>query len=519
MKNIKGFKLVYLTFVMICLLLSVLFLIYVRFVVKEYDSAQPERIAELYISHLEIMADDGSLSSQLGIEKLCYNQYEDNNAEEISAAYTEKVSNSKLGYQFAASESGELLKVYDILADDKSIGKLTLAGENSRTSLFFFSMADWSVKSFEPLVSDTVYNLSLYLPDGVELYVNGKSPYLSDCDSSGDIPVYHINGLLYQPDIRYLRSDGSEISYTSENNVIKPAVYNYQMTIPQGIQVQVNGSKLNGTLSQSGQLTYSIREMTKPDVVLTDGCGGRIEYNGGDISFYPHKVVVPEGYSLSVNGADADSFCTASSMAHPDAAALMERANVQLPDLKTYDFAVLDSDAQAVISDEAGNESVYSLTDKPLEITSLSGSDTIPDDIASQVDVMEIAKTWSRFMTDDLTGERHGLATVQQYLVKDSDYYRYAYEWATGVDISFTSAHTIDSFTNESITNFYQYNDRCFSCEVYFEKNMSLTYDGRFAGARTDVFHSIMYFIYVDDTPDNGADDPHWAIAVMHDVL
>ena len=58
-----------------------------------------------------------------------------------------------------------------------------------------------------------------------------------------------------------------------------------------------------------------------------------------------------------------------------------------------------------------------------------------------------------------------------------------------------------------------------FSCEVYFEKNMSLTYDGRFAGARTDVFHSIMYFIYVDDTPDNGADDPHWAIAVMHDVL
>ena len=122
-------------------------------------------------------------------------------------------------------------------------------------------------------------------------------------------------------------------------------------------------------------------------------------------------------------------------------------------------------------------------------------------------------------MTDDLNGELHGLYTVYDFLIKDSDYYRYAYEWATGIDITFTSTHTIDSFTNERVTNFNQYNENCFSCEVYFEKNMSLYRGSTYVGARTDVFHSIMYFLYIDDTPDNGIDDPHWAIAVMHDVL
>lgn len=125
-------------------------------------------------------------------------------------------------------------------------------------------------------------------------------------------------------------------------------------------------------------------------------------------------------------------------------------------------------------------------------------------------------------MTDDLEGARHGFDTIAAYLIRDSSYYRYAYQWATGVDISFTSVHTITGFTNKRLSNFIAYSDTCFSCDIYFEKNMRL-YDsggqGLFAGNRTDVFNSTVYFVYCDDTPNNGQDDPHWAIALMHDIL
>lgn len=113
----------------------------------------------------------------------------------------------------------------------------------------------------------------------------------------------------------------------------------------------------------------------------------------------------------------------------------------------------------------------------------------------------------------------HGLDIVQKYFIKNSDYYNHAYEWATGDDIDFTSIHTITGFANEQISDFSRYSENCFSCKVYFEKNMNLYFEQKYAGRRTDIFNSIMYFVYIDDTPDNGINDPHWAIAVMYDVI
>lgn len=518
MKKLSRFKLSYFIFLAVCILLSAVFLIYVGCVVKEFDSAQPERLVEQKIEWLSARAADNTLAAELDFEHLCTNRYENNSVEEYSKSYTDKIKGAELTYEYAASQSSELSKTYNILADGKPVGTVSLSGDNCRNKLFFFSMADWSVDSFDPLLSDTVYNLLVYNPEGTEVFINGWNPAPGELDAESEIPAYSIKGLLREPVIEYKLTDGSTIPYTIEKNVIKPVLYSYQFNAPSGITVILNGKKLSGEPASDGQARYSIREMTKPDVTFTDVLGNSRAYTGeDDPEFFACNVVIPENYRLSVNGIEADALCEAVSSPNPDAEYLLDKAGVKLPDQKTYALSLLEPGAKAVITDENGNQKEYSISQQRVEISSLV--DEIPENIASQIDVMETAKNWSRFMTDDLPGGTHGLYTVYEFLIKDSDYYRYAYEWATSIDITFTSTHTIDSFTGERITNFTQYNENCFSCEVYFEKNMTLYRGSAYVGERTDVFNSIMYFVYIDDTPDNGIDDPHWAIAVMHDVL
>lgn len=531
MKKLSKFKKAYLIFTALCIAASAGFLIYVLCVVKDFDKSQPEHIVQQKTEWLSAIAADGTLTSELDFETLCVNRYENNNAEEYSAAYISKITGNELRYELSTAESTDLSRSYNIFADKQIIGKLSLTATNSRSRLFFFNTADWHEESFTPMPAATVYNLQVYQPDGSEVYINSKQPSPDELDSTSEIPCYSIKGLLNQPTIEYKDSDGKPLEFTCENNVAKPAVFNSTFSVPNGITVSVNGAEIQGRPLSDNETEYNVREMTKPVITFTDRMGGKTEYNSEELpQFLNCTVTVPEAFSLKINGKNADEFFTAVSAPHPDKELLAKYADVALPQQKAYSIALVEPTATAVISDNSGNSKEYTLSGGKIEVASL-GSDEIPERISSQLDVMETAKNWSRFMTDDLIAKdamgntlggnqakQHGLEIVQQYFIKDSDYYNYAYQWATGVDITFTSVHTIDSFSEERISNFMQYNENCFSCEVYFKKNMTLFYDGKYVGKRTDVFNSILYFVYVDDTPDNGKDDPSWKIAVMHDV-
>lgn len=519
MKKRSRFLPAYLIFLTVCIALSAAFLVYVHCVVKEYDNAQPERVVEQQLQRLKTMSQDGSLSKQLGFDELCTNRYERNDPDAYAQSYAKKL-NGELTYEFVAAQSSDMKKAYSVLADGVPVGRLTLSGTNSRTSLFFFSMADWSIDSYEPYFADTVYNLMVYRPDGMKVLINGTEPSEEERDAASEIPLYSVKGLLNEPRIEYHGEGGEIVPYTTQDNTVMPILYSYPLRLPAGIGVEINGKPAAGIPTEDGQLVYTVCEMEPPKVSISDVYGKRYTYLGEfEADFYTYTVTVPEDHTVTINGINAEELGTVKYMEHADAQVLLEKAGVQLVNTKSCTFTLLTKAAAVEVTDSSGAMTSYALSEPSLVIGTEVGSETVPEDIAAQLDVLEIAKTWSRFMTDDLEGDTHGLAQVQQYFIKDSDYYRYAEEWATGPDIKFTSLHTIDSFTNESVTDFIRYGEDCFSCEVYFEKNMSLLFEDRFAGYRTDIFHSIMYFLYIDDTPDNGIDDPHWAIAVMHDVL
>lgn len=519
--KLSRFEKAYIIFVSVCVALSVIFLVYVGIVVTDYDKAQPERTVEKQIQWLSDIAADGSLSEELDFKALCVNRFEENDADALLKSYSRKLATGALTYEFRAAESSDLKKVYSVLADDKLVGKLTLSGENTRTSLFFFTMADWTVEEFTPFPVETIYNLEIYCPEEVSVSINGIQPSEKELVGGTDVPLYRLSGLLTEPEIAYTRKDGTELNYTTDGNAVKPAVYEYSFRLPNDITVNLNDTVISGKHEADSTL-YTIREMTRPEVLLIDKCGTIVRYDGStpaDELYTRHSVVVPQDFSVKVDGTPADDITPAWNSAHPDAEAVMAQSGVQLPDMKTYEFALLTKDAVAEVTDNMGAVTTHSLANGGVWLNGSVGSNEIPDYIATEIDVMEAAKCWSKFMTDDLEGPTHGLDEVRKYLLRTSAYYDYAEEWATGIDISFTSAHSLDGFANEHITNVTVYSDTCFSCNIYFEKNMTLLYDGRYAGSRTDTFNSIVYFVYADDTPDNGLDDPHWAIAVMHDVI
>lgn len=110
-------------------------------------------------------------------------------------------------------------------------------------------------------------------------------------------------------------------------------------------------------------------------------------------------------------------------------------------------------------------------------------------------DILALAKKWSLFLSKDLTGARYGLYQLTPNLQEGTAIYKRAYNWATGIDITFTSQHTLEkeTFTNPKLSNFTIYNPNAFSVEVYLEKNM------RVSGKKIkDVLHEMFYFLYED---------------------
>lgn len=111
-------------------------------------------------------------------------------------------------------------------------------------------------------------------------------------------------------------------------------------------------------------------------------------------------------------------------------------------------------------------------------------------------DPLTFAKNWSLFLTADLPGERYGLYTLTPNLVEGTALYKRAYSWATNVDITFTSMHTLDkeTFTNVKMNGFTVYNENAFSVDIYLEKNMTLVNGEK----RVDTLNVTFYYAYID---------------------
>ncbi len=177
--------------------------------------------------------------------------------------------------------------------------------------------------------------------------------------------------------------------------------------------------------------------------------------------------------------------------------------NESMPKLVKYEINGLMNEANLKVENFLGKEVklkeskyIYTLDNLSVDTNDYEEAKTYID---GDIDVWNVAHTWSLFLTRDLTGAHYGLNTVREFLILGTNMDKMAYDWSHSIDITFTSRHTLKNpiWTNEKLTNFKIYSKDAFSCEVYTEKNMILTKTGE---DRVDVMHDYLYFIKENGT-------------------
>ncbi len=228
---------------------------------------------------------------------------------------------------------------------------------------------------------------------------------------------------------------------------------------------------------------------------------------GRDLQDY--AIRIPDNYSATVNDIPLSAeYLTGERVENPEFANVS--AYVQMPANVEYALSGLLEKPEIKIFNAQGGEAAFAWDEETN--VAMAEQEPVPMPENYYQEALLMAQAWENFLTGDLPGERHGLAAIRRYLLQDSYYWKMADDYAKSEDITFISAHTMGNppYSNVKISNYIPYGENCYSCHIYFEKNMILKSGSR----RVDTIDSTFYFVKYDDS-DDGTDNPHWAIADM----
>lgn len=503
-------KLVYLIYVLLLAALVTAAVLYVRSLLQEYEASQPELLAQNAVAQL---ADSASSAddfwAQYALPAVEPGPFEQNadvpdaflalfHADDLTVA-RQNVSLPEDELLYLASHNGTPLAEIKLKAAGPAVTKLAV-----------LTLREWTVASVTPIVEPRDYTLTL--PNSFAVKVNGVALTDEYGTPNGERQTdYTVPSLYLTPEFTITDPEGSTAEYTLKNGRVLVDFFDYSLTLPAALSVEVNGQPAEGTSAEGDLTHYDITTLTRPEVCIRDDYGNTVNYEGGRELPLTYTTITADGrHTVQVNGATVPEH-RISTRANPEYAQFADFVQ-DLPGICEYTIAVLQDDAGISVTDEQGNpiplEEGKSSHDLTGQVTRL---DTVPEEVAAQVDVLQIAQNWSMFMTDDLP-----FAQLKEDLIADSYQYEVAVKYATGVDIKYTSKHTLanPAFTENSVTNFTWITGDCFSVDISFVKHMRLYYGAMVDDPMNDRF----YFVYCDDT-DNGVNDPAWKLAGMKEIV
>lgn len=294
-----------------------------------------------------------------------------------------------------------------------------------------------------------------------------------------------------------------------------PVTFTYDLTLPASMTVIMNNEVMTGTDADGdGRMSYYLAQpLEEPTVVVRDSIGAEVRYDGiTKLDITEYVVQIPSNYRItSADGSYTVSPETAQTEAIDDYKYVSQYT--AMPETATYRLGILDPEltkaaSEFVIIDNLGNKVDYALDSHTVKLEGQASLEDIPADVYSKDDVLAHARKWSLFMTADIGGAKHGFGQVEAFLLPDSYLMEVANQWATGVDITFTSVHTLDNppFSEESVTGYVKYSDICFSVDVKLTKIMHLN-----SGADvTDTMNCRFYYIQKDGV---------WYVADIQEII
>lgn len=288
--------------------------------------------------------------------------------------------------------------------------------------------------------------------------------------------------------------------------------YEFQLTAPASVIVKSNGQVLQGTVTD-GTAAYDERSPDPLNVEICDILGNSVPYDQKNLpTFTDYKVTIPMNYTIcGVEPVPKE----AASLEPIEGLKYVKEYCPDVPDAATYILRLLSDEPNFKILDSSGSEVDFTVEDRVVTIAQeFAGQDSLS--LSVDFDPLEVAKLWSLFMTQDLTGANNGYGQLSPYLIKGSYLQDVAWQWATGIDITFTSSHTLKDppFQVEKVSNYVVYSENCFSCDIRLEKKMVLTKTGEEVD---DVINSTFYFVKYNGT-DNGTSGPHWVLVDYREI-
>jgi hypothetical protein len=195
---------------------------------------------------------------------------------------------------------------------------------------------------------------------------------------------------------------------------------------------------------------------------------------------YTVSANLPEDYKLFINNKEVKE-----SVETDDKTLALFAQFTDIKKFKNYEIKGLIQKPKVVVKD-ADNKTVKTITkDNVITVENnyfkTDNNEEAQSKLVESFDVLSFAEKYSLFLTNDLSGYSHGFGTLSQYVIEGTDMYKIMYDWAHGIDITFTSRHTLKNptFTNEKLSNFVIYSDKAFSVDVTLEKNMTVKGEDR----------------------------------------
>ena len=503
-----SFNLIYLIYVLLLAALVTAAVLYVRALLFDYEASQPEVQVQAALSQLISDADDAEdFWVKYALPEVTAGSFEQNC--DIQAEYCSLFKDAALTVSQTGSAEDEL--VYTVERDGLALARIKLkAAGPAVTKLAVLSLREWVLESVTPIVETHDYTLTV--PNSFDVQVNDTVLTTAHGIPNGERQTeYTVTGLYLTPEFTITDPEGTKAEYTLKNGRVMVEFFDYSLTLPAALTVEVNGQPADGTSAGDGLVHYDIATLTKPTVCIRDDYGNTVNYEGGDE--LPLTYVTITADSRCTVRANGDSIPEHRVVTHIDPEySQFSDFVADLPTICDYTIVVLQENAEISVIDGAGNSIPLDKSKTSHDLTGcVARLDSVPDAVTAQVDVLQVAQMWSMFLTDDLPFEE-----LEPHLIAGSYQHNVAVKYATGVDIKYTSKHTLadPAFTENSVTNFTWITEDCFSVDISFVKHMRLYYGAMVDDPMNDRF----YFVRCDDT-DNGVDDPAWKLASMKEVV
>lgn len=509
MKKKITFKRVYLIYLAIVVIALVAAIIYVNVLLHRYEDLRPEVKVEEAMAELKNAAADGSFWDKYSMPAVTTGKFEA--SRNIQEEYLNLYRSEDLNYSVKSGMQAEDELIYVLKNGDEDLAEITLKATGpAETKLVVFSFREWEVLSVRPLFEAQDYYISL--PQDFKVVINGVALTKEDGEQkNADEISYSLKNIYREPDIQITDRKDRAVNFKVKDGQVIAEFYVYSLTLPQALQVEVNGALCEGESIGNKRVRYDIYEVEKPNVLIKDYFGNSLVYDGGNsVPLTIASVIADSRYTVKVSGEDVSAEVI--TVAENKEFSSLVGYAINLPQVYTYDIAVLEDNATIEVWDEEGVQIPLAEGVQEYDLLSaMTGEETVPEEISEEIDLLQVAHDWSLFMSNDLA-----FSGISKYMIKDSYQYEVARKYATGADINYTSAHRLGTtpFTDDEVTNFQWISENSFSVDISFVKHMILNVGTKVDDPMNDRF----YFVKYDDT-DDGKDNPTWKLVAMKEIV